>query len=706
MQTIEVTSLNDYSPEDIQEVTSSVPKGYCALTGKAVAAALDINDVNDSKVKDTAFAIFNCAYDGESNIKPSVLRKVLRNWMTQQQLIPASEVKQILKGAGWPQKRLRQAIPYALICTTLAAIVFIVSALISSPASNASDTLIINGKSYDAISVDENGKKAKYDLVSAMSDSETVGFHERFNRTYTKPVPAVHYANQAEPGTNNFGPRLAVTTIDDINNRLAEKLVKDPTFLAAVDHASLHREAMSHQQARTDAVTYLDDTKRLDGARKFVDQVNSTAIVNQHGVKYESLGQIPNKDGGLPTLTAFSTQQDMGYALLVNFKDGRLPLLLRIDCDLQPSFPKAFTSVPRYGKKEKVATQAPRPFVPPASMQPPKPKPQVVQITTPKPTPKPKPTPTPKTTTPTPTPTPSNPPKTTPPTPGTPTPSTTTVTTTTTPTPTPSNPPKTTTPPVPSTTTPTTTQPTTTPKTTTPTPTPSDGKKDPEAGPNSQEGHAGNAGKPSEPIDAVVPPIKETDPNVATAPATNVVEPIKDAAPATVAPNNAAENNSTEQNPSNGELANPDAAAPAAAPAAPAPAPAPAPAVPAPAPAAPAPAPAPAAPAMPEQKVEAPATFVPEAAAVAPAPQAPIEQAPAPVGAVEVEAPVVIDNAPAIEPAPEVVVAETPAESVEIELSSKSFDRTPALLYAAIAFALAALASFAYSYKQKRRRTM
>lgn len=684
MQTIEVTSLNDYSPEDIQEVTSSVPKGYCALTGKAVAAALDINDVNDSKVKDTTFAIFNCAYDGESNIKPSVLRKVLRNWMTQQQLIPANEAKQILKDAGWPQKRLRRAAPYALICTTLAAIVFIVSALTSSPASNASDTLIINGKSYDAISVDENGKKAKYDLVSAMSDSETVGFHERFNRTYTKPVPAVHYANQAEPGTNNFGPRLAVTTIDDINNRLAEKLVKDPTFLAAVDHASLHREAMSHQQARTDAVAYLDDTKRLDGARKFVDQVNSTAIVDQHGVKYESLGQIPNKDGGLPTLTAFSTQQDMGYALLVNFKDGRLPLLLRIDCDLQPSFPKAFTSVPRYGKKEKVATQAPRPFVPPASMQPPKPKPQVVQITTPKPTPKPKPTPTPKTTT-----------------PGTPTPSTTTVTTTTTPTPTPSNPPKTTTPPVPSTTTPTTTQPTTTPKTTTPTPTPSDGKKDPEAGPAAPEGHTKPAPKPSEPADIVAPPVKETNPNVATAPAPTTAAPIPDAAPATITPTAPAEDNSTASQPNNGVVADPDAAAPAAAPAAPVPAPAPAPA-----PVAPAPAPAPAAPAMPEQKVEAPATFVPEAAVVAPAPQAPIEQAPAPVGAVEVEAPVVIDNAPAIEPAPEVVVAETPAESVEIELSSKSFDRTPALLYAAIAFALAALASFAYSYKQKRRRTM
>lgn len=386
-------------------------------------------------------------------------------------------------------------------------------------------------ETINMVAVQEGDQVKKYKITDHAPQEATASVTEEIKATWPKPEPMVHFANQAEPGTNNFGPRQTFETVRDAQFRFGEKLVKDPTFLAAIEETH-HNQRNASQKAIEDRAQALTNREAQHAAAfAELDKIESFALADYGDVGYESLGMIPSKDDKLPKITAFSTQQKMQLVLVVQYKDGKF-LMLRVDCDLQPSFFKKFTEIPRYAHKEKAPTQAPQVY------------------TAPKPIGNGNPKPTPKTSTPpsgggNPPPSTTNPPTTQPPAPGTstpPAPSTPPSSTTPPATTTPSQPPATTTPPTqppattkttpPSTTetTPPSTTETTPPAPSTPPSTPptGDGKK-PDAGPDPAPGHEEPAPEPApeqgeevappppaDPVDPVIPP---------AAPAPDIVAP-------------------------------------------------------------------------------------------------------------------------------------------------------------------------------------
>lgn len=376
-------------------------------------------------------------------------------------------------------------------------------------------------ETINMVAVQEGDQEKKYKINDYAPKEAAASVTEEIKATWSKPEPMVHFANQAEPGTNNFGPRQTFETVRDAQFRFGEKLVKDPTFLAAIEETHINQRNASQKAIEDRAQALTDRKTQHDAAFAELDKIESFALADYGETAYESLGMIPSKDDRLPKITAFSTQQKMQLVLVAKYKDGKF-LMLRVDCDLQPSFFKKFTDIPRYAHKEKAPTQAPQVYTAPKPIGNGNPKP------TPKTSPPPSgggnpPTttstqpPTPGTSTP---PVPSNPPNSTTP------PSTTTPSQPPTPTTPPTQPPATTTPSKPPSTTETTPPPE---PSTPPTNPPTDSGKKPDAGPDPAPGHEAPAPEPApQQTEEVVPPPPAAPVNPVippAAPAPGIAEP-------------------------------------------------------------------------------------------------------------------------------------------------------------------------------------
>ena len=298
-------------------------------------------------------------------------------------------------------------------------------------------------------------------------------------------IPDIHYyAYDAEPGTNNMGPAHHFSTVEDALNRLDLKLRRDPLYAATLYGSSHHGNNVNEVAIKQGATEMVDNRKlQMTSATTYMNAIDDAWLADFGDARYRSLGMIPGKDSSkMPTLTQFTELPKLGQALVLKLKNGGT-VILRANCDLQPSFKSEVPRVSQPATPEKQPTEKPQTYVPPTGGAQP---PPVVKTPPPNKPPKTETPPPPKTTTPPPTKT-TTPPPTTETTPPTTTPPTTTPPTTTPPTTTP----PTTTPPT--TTPPTTTPPTTTPPTTTPPECPPEHPdcKDPDAGPDGPSEHPG-----------------------------------------------------------------------------------------------------------------------------------------------------------------------------------------------------------------------
>ncbi len=159
-----------------------------------------------------------------------------------------------------------------------------------------------------------------------------------------------YFADEAEPGTNQMGPTIQVGTVKAAQYRWDVKKTCDVVWLATTVHSLKYGANLNQTLVMDEARSYLADPAKRIAAVQFVDaEVVEFRLVDAGETPYRSLGMIPGKKGEMPTLTQFSNQPALGYALVAVLRDKTVRHY-RVSCDIQFSSP---LEIPGVAKPEK-----------------------------------------------------------------------------------------------------------------------------------------------------------------------------------------------------------------------------------------------------------------------------------------------------------------------------------------------------------------